>query len=197
MIHGVVRRRPQADARPRWLDPPDNGIAEARSLRDVLRMLREHADELKIGRTHGLRHGQGAGRARRRRRPGPDRAGRAGERDPDGPGRHGGDLLRRMPARDRREGRGHERRVRRTTSSSTRSCRHNEGRKKSLVRLKLARMAAGVFAFFRGSNELFAREWPSLAPLEPGPLVLLCGDLHLENFGAYLTDVGRGPVRDQ
>lgn len=68
--------------------------------------------------------------------------------------------------------------------------RHNEGRKKALVRLKLSRMALGVFAFFRGSNELFAREWPSLAPLGPGPFVLLCGDLHLENLGAYLTDSG-------
>src|SRR4051812_4075878 len=68
--------------------------------------------------------------------------------------------------------------------------RHNEGRKKPLVRLKLSRMAGGVFAFFRGSNELFAREWPSLAPLEPGPFMLLCGDLHLENMGAYLTDSG-------
>ena len=68
--------------------------------------------------------------------------------------------------------------------------RHNEGRKKSLVRLKLAQMATGVFAFFRGSNELFVRDWPAVAPLDPGPLALVCGDLHLENFGAYLTESG-------
>ena len=51
-------------------------------------------------------------------------------------------------------------------------------------------MAGGVFAFYRGTDELFAREWPSLAPQEPGPLVLVCGDLHLENMGAYLTESG-------
>ena len=68
--------------------------------------------------------------------------------------------------------------------------RHNEGRKKSLVRLKLSQMALGVFAFFRGSNELYVRDWPGLAPLDPGPLALVCGDLHLENFGAYLTESG-------
>lgn len=68
--------------------------------------------------------------------------------------------------------------------------RHNEGRKRSLVRRKLATMAGGLFPFYRGANELFAREWSGLSPLDPGPVVLLCGDLHLENFGAYLTDAG-------
>ena len=66
----------------------------------------------------------------------------------------------------------------------------NRGRKPSLVRMKLDLMAAGVFSFFRGTNHLFVREWPSLRPLEPGPLGLICGDLHLENFGAYLTEAG-------
>ena len=66
----------------------------------------------------------------------------------------------------------------------------NAGRKPSLVRLKLETMAEGVFCFFRGVNDQFARDWPRLAPLDPGPLVLLCGDLHLENFGAFLTEAG-------
>jgi uncharacterized protein (DUF2252 family) len=66
----------------------------------------------------------------------------------------------------------------------------NHGRKGSLVRKKLGEMAAGVFTFFRGSNDLFAREWPTIRPIDAGPNGLICGDLHLENFGAYLTEAG-------
>lgn len=58
------------------------------------------------------------------------------------------------------------------------------------VRRKYRRMAAGAFEFFRGSNFLFAAAWPKLQPTSPGPAVWLCGDLHLENFGAFPTDDG-------
>ena len=51
VVSEVVRRAVQADDRPAWLDAPDNGMDEARSLRIVLRMLRDHAEELKIGKT--------------------------------------------------------------------------------------------------------------------------------------------------
>ncbi len=68
--------------------------------------------------------------------------------------------------------------------------RFNEGRKPLGVRLKIRLMAAGGFSFFRATNHLFAAEWASLRPLDPGPMALICGDLHLENFGAYLTDDG-------
>src|SRR5947209_9295104 len=61
----------------------------------------------------------------------------------------------------------------------------NRGRKPSLVRLKLRRMAKDPFAFFRGTDHLFATHWARLAPPDVGPSVLICGDLHLENFGAY------------
>jgi uncharacterized protein (DUF2252 family) len=64
----------------------------------------------------------------------------------------------------------------------------NKGRNVELVKRKLDLMSESVFAFFRASNGLFAREWRSLRPQDPGPLGLICGDLHLENFGAYLTD---------
>jgi uncharacterized protein (DUF2252 family) len=37
---------------------------------------------------------------------------------------------------------------------------------------------------------LFARDWPELCPPEVGPDILICGDLHLENFGAYRTAEG-------
>ena len=63
-------------------------------------------------------------------------------------------------------------------------------RKAGGVRRKYERMAEGAFEFFRGTNFLFARAWPTLKPLSSGPAVWLCGDLHLENFGAFPTDDG-------
>jgi uncharacterized protein (DUF2252 family) len=66
----------------------------------------------------------------------------------------------------------------------------NEGRKPRLVRLKLERMAGDPFSFFRGADHLFADAWPDLRPPDVGPEIPLCGDLHLENFGAYRDDDG-------
>ncbi len=51
LIHRVVRRAIEADARPTWLDRPDNGIDEARALLDVFSILSRHRDDLKIGST--------------------------------------------------------------------------------------------------------------------------------------------------
>jgi uncharacterized protein (DUF2252 family) len=68
--------------------------------------------------------------------------------------------------------------------------RYNEGRVPRAVRLKLKRMAADSFAFFRGTDHLFAASWGELHPPDPGPDIPLCGDLHLENFGAYRDDEG-------
>lgn len=66
----------------------------------------------------------------------------------------------------------------------------NRDRKPKRVRLKLQRMDEGPFPFFRGTAHLFARAWPELKPPDVGPTALLCGDLHLENFGAYRGDDG-------
>ena len=66
----------------------------------------------------------------------------------------------------------------------------NQDRKPGLVRLKLRRMRADPFTFFRGTDHLFCRDWPELRPLDVGPDVLICGDLHLENFGAHRTTEG-------
>ena len=66
----------------------------------------------------------------------------------------------------------------------------NAERKRSLVAVKYARMAESAFAFFRGTDHLFARRWSQFRPSEACPSVLACGDLHLENFGAYETDDG-------
>src|SRR5258707_3381552 len=74
----------------------------------------------------------------------------------------------------------------------------NEGRKRSLLRIKFEEMARSVFSFYRATNHLFVRAWPSARPIDPGPPILVCGDLHLENFGAYLTESGacRFPIND-
>jgi uncharacterized protein (DUF2252 family) len=48
--------------------------------------------------------------------------------------------------------------------------RFNQDRKPKLVALKLRRMLEDPFTFFRGTNHLFAANWPStFAPLTPGP----------------------------
>ena len=66
----------------------------------------------------------------------------------------------------------------------------NEGRKRKFVRLKLRRMLEGPFTFFRATNHLFVAHWSELQPPDLGPDILICGDLHLENFGAYQTADG-------
>jgi len=66
----------------------------------------------------------------------------------------------------------------------------NADREPGLVKRKLARLDEGVFPFFRGTDHLFGRAWPSLQPEDPGPAILCCGDLHAENFGAYETEEG-------
>lgn len=68
--------------------------------------------------------------------------------------------------------------------------RDNRDRKRRLVKLKLERMDADVFSFYRGTAGLYARAWSKLQPADPGPAVLICGDLHLENFGAFRADDG-------
>jgi uncharacterized protein (DUF2252 family) len=66
----------------------------------------------------------------------------------------------------------------------------NRGRKRRFLRQKFDRMAQDPFSFFRATDHLYAASWPELRPPDAGPEVLLCGDLHLENFGAYRTEQG-------
>ena len=66
----------------------------------------------------------------------------------------------------------------------------NAGRSPGLLRIKYARMGADMFSFFRGTDHLYAAAWVGLAPVDPGPSVLVSGDLHLENFGVYRAEDG-------
>jgi uncharacterized protein (DUF2252 family) len=66
----------------------------------------------------------------------------------------------------------------------------NKDRKPKGLAIKYARMAVDAFAFFRGTLHLFAHEWSEVQPADGGPEILSCGDLHIENFGAYETDDG-------
>ncbi|WP_010584713.1 DUF2252 family protein [Schlesneria paludicola] len=66
----------------------------------------------------------------------------------------------------------------------------NSDRDPSLLKVKFDRMSVSPFAFFRGTNHLFVDIWSDLSPPAPGPSILICGDLHVENFGAFRTENG-------
>jgi uncharacterized protein (DUF2252 family) len=64
----------------------------------------------------------------------------------------------------------------------------NGGRDPERVTLKLAALRADPFSFFRGTCPLFYRSTDLAKPLRASPVVLVCGDMHLENFGSYKGD---------
>ena len=64
----------------------------------------------------------------------------------------------------------------------------NAGRDLDRLTLKLALLRKDPFAFFRGTNPLFLEFLPRGHALLRAPCVLICGDLHLENFGAFKGD---------
>lgn len=65
---------------------------------------------------------------------------------------------------------------------------HNLGRDPERLKLKLAAMRADPFAFFRGNSPLFYATLPRVRELNSSPMILACGDLHVENFGSYKGD---------
>jgi uncharacterized protein (DUF2252 family) len=67
--------------------------------------------------------------------------------------------------------------------------RGNKGRQPSLVPLRMARMAASPFAFFRGAAAVMAHDLAGSR--STGIAVIIDGDAHLNNFGLYGT-----PQRD-
>ncbi len=64
----------------------------------------------------------------------------------------------------------------------------NAGREPERLALKYRAMAADPFAFLRGSCHLFYRDYAAAGIADAAPAAWICGDLHLENFGAYLSD---------
>ena len=68
MIHQIVRTALDAPAVPRWQDRPDNPLAEAVAIRDVLRILSNHSESLKIGVAQAFVIRRTPGPARRHRR---------------------------------------------------------------------------------------------------------------------------------
>src|SRR5262249_18842538 len=64
----------------------------------------------------------------------------------------------------------------------------NANRVRELVPLKMGRMAAGPFAFFRGAAPLLAADLAILP--KTGLRVQICGDAHVRNLGAYAAPEG-------
>ena len=64
----------------------------------------------------------------------------------------------------------------------------NAGRDPLRLQLKYSKMRGGPFAFLRGTCHLFYDRLPRGGIFKSAPLVWVCGDLHLENFGSYKGD---------
>ncbi|MFS2106016.1 DUF2252 family protein [Ralstonia sp. Ralssp135] len=67
---------------------------------------------------------------------------------------------------------------------------YNAGRDPERLTRKLDAIAADPFSFFRGTNNLYAASLADAALLHDAPRTLICGDLHLENFGSFKGDNG-------
>ena len=64
----------------------------------------------------------------------------------------------------------------------------NSQRDRATLDQKYRKMRKNAFTFFRGTCHLFYRDLPPDSILNLAPIVWSCGDLHLENFGAYKGD---------
>lgn len=65
---------------------------------------------------------------------------------------------------------------------------YNRGRDPERLRRKFALLRADPYGFYRGTCHLFYAGLPRSAAPAGAPAVLVCGDLHLENFGSYKGD---------
>jgi uncharacterized protein (DUF2252 family) len=65
---------------------------------------------------------------------------------------------------------------------------YNRGRDPEMLRRKFELLRADPYAFYRGTCHLFYESLPRHAALTAAPSLLVCGDLHLENFGVYKGD---------
>ena len=57
-----------------------------------------------------------------------------------------------------------------------------------MVQLKYEAMTENAFRFYRGTCHLFYEDLANAGALPLSPLVWICGDLHIENFGSYKGD---------
>ncbi|HEY4334883.1 MAG TPA: DUF2252 family protein [Puia sp.] len=64
----------------------------------------------------------------------------------------------------------------------------NSSRLPAYTAMKYEIMAEDPFRFFRGACHLFYEDLSRAAAFPSSPITWICGDLHLENFGAYKGD---------
>ena len=64
----------------------------------------------------------------------------------------------------------------------------NRDRDASILPRKYEKLSKSAFAFFRGTCHLFYQDLPKQLTTISAPVVWICGDLHLENFGTYKGD---------
>jgi uncharacterized protein (DUF2252 family) len=61
-------------------------------------------------------------------------------------------------------------------------------RDRALLVQKYEAMRTDAFVFLRGTCHLFYQDLPVKSWFKKAPLVWICGDLHIENFGSYKSD---------
>ena len=61
----------------------------------------------------------------------------------------------------------------------------NAGREQERLQLKFQKMRVDAFSFLRGTCHLFYSRLAEIKLIKSAPIVWVCGDLHLENFGSY------------
>ena len=61
-------------------------------------------------------------------------------------------------------------------------------RNPQILAQKYLKMRKNALGFFRATCHLFYRDLPQNSSLSLAPSTWICGDLHLENFGAYKGD---------
>ena len=64
----------------------------------------------------------------------------------------------------------------------------NATRTEPTISLKYDAMAENLFRFYRGTNHIFYEDLSNLEDKPGSPVSLICGDLHLENFGSFRGD---------
>jgi uncharacterized protein (DUF2252 family) len=71
---------------------------------------------------------------------------------------------------------------------TSRILQFNETRTEPTVSLKYDAMTESPFRFYRGTNHIFYEDLANMEGIPNSPISLICGDLHLENFGSYKSD---------